>query len=120
MSRMGFQARPKVFFFDGRRAESTQYAVPSTQYSVTEFLLTIQTHSRSSPPTPGSSNMQLRRLLFLALLVSVGVSPCAAGDLIDPAKAGSEEGSDTLWYDLRLLDVEGRGWTNTKAFYDRL
>ena len=40
--------------------------------------------------------------------------------MIDPSKATAEAGSDTLWYDLRLVDVEGRGWTDTKAFYDRL
>ncbi|MGE5192323.1 MAG: SGNH/GDSL hydrolase family protein [Deltaproteobacteria bacterium] len=65
--------------------------------------------------------MSIRPLLCLAfLLACAGVAPCAAGDLIDPSKAVAEEGTETLWYDLRLLDVEGKGWTDTKAFYDRL
>ena len=60
--------------------------------------------------------MRTRRLLLLAfLLVCARISPCAAGDVIDPAKGVAEEGTDTLWYDLRLLDVEGRGWTDTES-----
>ncbi len=65
--------------------------------------------------------MLCRRLLFLPIFVLCANLPlCTAGEVIDPAKAVAEEGTDTLWYDLRLLDVEGRGWTETKAFYDRL
>jgi len=59
-------------------------------------------------------------LSLVLLLVCLETGLCAAGEVIDPAKAVAEEGTDTLWYDLRLLDVEGRGWTETKAFYDRL
>src|SRR5258708_7478473 len=62
----------------------------------------------------------LRRLLPLVLLSSLVASPCSAGDAIDPSKAVAEAGTDTLWYDLTLLDIEGRGWTETKSFYDRL
>lgn len=29
-------------------------------------------------------------------------------------------GGSNLWFDLRQLDVEGRGWNDTKDFYDRL
>jgi hypothetical protein len=62
-----------------------------------------------------------RRLCYLTIiLMSVVNSPCVGGEVIDPSKAAAEAGSDTLWYDLRLLDVEGRGWTETTAFYDRL
>ena len=43
-----------------------------------------------------------------------------AGEVLDPSKARAKEGDPTRWYDLRLLDVEGKGWTDTKAFYDRL
>ncbi len=39
---------------------------------------------------------------------------------LDPGLAKAEPGGETLWYDLRHLDVEGRGWTDTKAPYDRL
>ena len=65
--------------------------------------------------------MLCRRVLFLPILVLCANLPlCTAGEVIDSAKAVAEEGTDTLWYDLKLLDVEGRGWTETKAFYDRL
>ncbi len=65
--------------------------------------------------------MSRRCLLFLAfLLVAAGGSVSVAGEVVDPSKGVTEQGSETLWYDLKLLDVEGRGWTDTKAFYDRL
>ena len=59
-----------------------------------------------------------RLILFVLALLSSTI--CQAGDLIDPAKATADEQGDTLWYDLRLLDVEGRGWNDTKSFFDRL
>ena len=39
---------------------------------------------------------------------------------LDPNFAKKEAGDDLLWYDLRALGVEGRGWTDTESFYDRL
>jgi hypothetical protein len=59
---------------------------------------------------------------FLLSLILVGAIPSVgpAGEVIDPAKATTEAGKETRWYDLKLLDVEGRGWTDTLAFYDRL
>ncbi len=43
-----------------------------------------------------------------------------AADVIKPelAKPGSD--GSLLWYDIRHLEVEGKGWRETKAFYDRL
>ncbi len=38
-------------------------------------------------------------------------------ETIDPAQAEVEPDSTTLWYDIRLLNIEGRGWTDTKEFY---
>jgi hypothetical protein len=66
--------------------------------------------------------MSGRRFKLVTFIVAItGFSTMAsAGDVIDPSKAKAAEGNDALWYDLRLLDVEGRGWTDTKAFYDRL
>jgi len=65
--------------------------------------------------------MKFRCPVCLALLLTGAVAAaCRAGESIDPSKATPEEGTETLWYDLRLLDVEGKGWTDTKAFYDRL
>lgn len=39
-------------------------------------------------------------------------------DTIPPEKGKSEDG--LVWYDTRLLDVEGQGWTDVAAPYDRL
>jgi hypothetical protein len=65
--------------------------------------------------------MHGRLLCYLTIILVIAVySPCPGGEVIDSSKATAEAGSDTLWYDLRLLDVEGRGWTETTAFYDRL
>src|ERR1051325_3971311 len=43
-----------------------------------------------------------------------------AEDRVDPALAKADAKDPILWYDVRNLDVEGKGWTDTKAFYDRL
>ena len=40
--------------------------------------------------------------------------------ILDASQAKKDEKSNILWYDLRKLDVEGRGWTDTASFYDRL
>lgn len=39
---------------------------------------------------------------------------------IDRGQAATLPGDDNLWYDIRDLGVEGRGWSDTKEFYDRL
>lgn len=47
----------------------------------------------------------------------------AAGpDLVklDPAAAVKDADGNRLWYDLSQLDIEGKGWADTEAFYDRL
>lgn len=54
------------------------------------------------------------------LLTHAMMSAAFAGETIDPSKAVAETGKDILWYDLKLLDVEGRGWTQTNEYYDRL
>ncbi len=35
-------------------------------------------------------------------------------------KATAAADDTTRWYDCKDLVVEGKGWTDTKAFYDRL
>jgi len=51
------------------------------------------------------------------LLVIHTLSPVMAAEGSDP----SVERVDAFsWYDICRLDVEGKGWTNTKSFYDRL
>lgn len=43
-----------------------------------------------------------------------------AADVIDPSQAKADSRGELLWYDISLLDVEGQGWKETKAPYDRL
>jgi hypothetical protein len=53
-------------------------------------------------------------LLFLAP-PSVNAAEATGNAALNPVRT-----DDTArWFDLRQLDVEGRGWNNTKAFYDR-
>lgn len=39
---------------------------------------------------------------------------------IDPSVAVKDAQSPLLWYDARLLTIEGQGWTDTEDSYDRL
>ena len=43
-----------------------------------------------------------------------------AGGNIDPAQGQWDEKQNVRWYDVRLADVEGQGWTDLKAPFDRL
>lgn len=63
-----------------------------------------------------------RARAFVAIGISLlaGAAAPAAERTIDPARAQSDPGGTTLWYDVRDLDVEGKGWSDTKAFFDRL
>src|SRR5271166_5032346 len=82
-----------------------------------EFFSSFILHP-SSFKKEGPTMRQGMGLGALAVLVLAGAGP--AGEVIDPSKAKTYEESKLLWYDLRLLDVEGKGWSDTKAFYDRL
>ena len=44
----------------------------------------------------------------------------ASGPVIDPKTAKVDPDTGVLWYDVRPLGVEGRGWADTKAPFDRL
>ncbi|MBX3412626.1 MAG: SGNH/GDSL hydrolase family protein [Pirellulales bacterium] len=59
------------------------------------------------------------RLLMLLILL---VPPATAAEIppLDPSRATRDEKSSTLWYDLKLLPIEGQGWSETKSPYDRL
>ena len=39
---------------------------------------------------------------------------------VDKAVAIPTPADDTLWYDIRQVDIEGKGWQDTEHFYDRL
>ena len=60
-------------------------------------------------------------LSIVAFCCSPLASHCQSQELIDPTKAVVEDaGGKIAWYDLQLLNLEGRGWSETKSFYDRL
>ena len=40
--------------------------------------------------------------------------------VLDPASATQEPESELLWYDAQQLVIEGKGWTDTENFYERL
>ena len=59
------------------------------------------------------------------VLVVAGLAILAGRNLllaekIDPQKAVASDDGKTLWYDCRDIGVEGKGWSDTKSFYDRL
>ncbi len=67
--------------------------------------------------------LSLAVILFALSLITAGnlLAADAAGlTRVDSAKGKTIEKSELLWYDLRELVVEGRGFTETKSFYDRL
>lgn len=39
---------------------------------------------------------------------------------LDPQSAVKDAGNEILWYDASRLTIEGKGWTATESFYDRL
>jgi hypothetical protein len=60
-------------------------------------------------------------------LSDVAVCPLAASgsrlvstEKLDPRKADPGDDGQTLWYDCKDLAIEGKGWTDTLSYYDRL
>ena len=78
---------------------------------------------RNGHPTTDTPVNRTLRFVALSLLVTLGASAALAEDsapaAIDPAKAKAENDGALLWYDLKLLHVEGQGWSDTLAPYDR-
>jgi hypothetical protein len=54
------------------------------------------------------------------LLLALPASLFAAGPVIDPSTAKIDSATGVHWYDVRALGIEGQGWTDTKAPFDRL
>jgi lysophospholipase L1-like esterase len=57
--------------------------------------------------------------LALALL-AIAPPLLAAGPAIDPGTSKVDPATGVHWYDVRALGIEGQGWTDTKAPFDRL
>ena len=55
-----------------------------------------------------------------ALLCLMTLHSFAAPEALDPKLATSHGTDGVAWFDAKLLNVEGRGWTDTETFYDRL
>jgi hypothetical protein len=65
--------------------------------------------------------MNNTRLAVIALFLLAGVfSLTAAEEKIDPSLAVAHGDNSVLWFDIQNLNIEGRGWNDTKNFYDRL
>ncbi|MBY0528441.1 MAG: SMP-30/gluconolactonase/LRE family protein [Gemmataceae bacterium] len=59
-----------------------------------------------------------RLLLALGCILLAAVR--ADAQALDPAQAKADPKEAILWYDVRGLGIEGQGWTEIKAPYDRL
>jgi hypothetical protein len=60
----------------------------------------------------------MRFLLVATAFLAPFIASLNAQDAIDPAKATVDD-KGILWYDVRLLDIEGQGWKDVKAPFDR-
>jgi len=98
----------------------------------------IESHRRNNRRANHSGMSPLRVLVplrlcvkvvcFSSLLLAALLCPLAIQAADFPAgltplaadQATSEPGSDMLWFDANLLRVEGRGWTDTQAPFERL
>jgi GDSL-like Lipase/Acylhydrolase family/N-terminus of Esterase_SGNH_hydro-type len=54
----------------------------------------------------------------LPFFTSTGAA--GTGGILNSTLTPSRSEGSNLWFDIRQLNVEGRGWNDTKAFYDRL
>jgi lysophospholipase L1-like esterase len=57
---------------------------------------------------------------FCACLAIVGAATCVSAEESASLKAKASPDGKILWYDCRDIGVEGKGWSDTQSFYDRL
>lgn len=62
---------------------------------------------------------RLTHVLMLAVLL-LASWPALAKEKLPLASGQLDEKAGVVWYDVKLLGVEGRGWNDTESFYDRL
>jgi hypothetical protein len=55
-----------------------------------------------------------------SLLLCLLTVPAFAADEVEQSKGQFDAKENVRWYDIRLADVEGQGWTDLKAPFDRL
>jgi len=60
-----------------------------------------------------------RVTLLITALVAVWIAPCPGAEASSTSRNGETDDS-VVWVDIREFGIEGRGWSHTKAFYDRL
>jgi lysophospholipase L1-like esterase len=58
--------------------------------------------------------------VFFLYAVSIGVSCLLSTDKLAPESAQPSPDGKVLWYDCKQIRMDGKGWTDTPAFYDRL
>jgi hypothetical protein len=63
-------------------------------------------------------NLRCWWLILIALLAPTANGPAA--EVIDPSQAKADADGKVLFYDVRLLGLEGQGWPDVKAPFDRL
>ena len=64
--------------------------------------------------------IQTLSITIATLLVTLSASPAVGADNLDPGTARLDTATNTAWYDVRSLGVEGKGWSETQDYYDRL
>lgn len=58
---------------------------------------------------------------WLALICSLFLAGSTrAEEIIKPELARTDPKTGILWYDAKHLDIEGKGWQDTRSYYDRL
>jgi hypothetical protein len=58
--------------------------------------------------------------VFLACLPVLAALHTVSAAAADPRKAKANADGEIVWYDCKTLVIEGKGWTGTRSFYDRL
>lgn len=61
-----------------------------------------------------------RPVLFAFVFSTFGIQAAIAGDALDASLATKDPQEAVLWYNLQNLDLEGKGWNDTKSYFDRL
>ena len=63
--------------------------------------------------------MKLTAWIWAVALVPLALA-AASAEGIDPLLGTADPATGELWYDGKLLRLEGKGWENTESYYDRL